>query len=314
MKILLALTTLMIAANATAGIDVIYGKDNRQDIYQVKSALHKKLALSTAAMVAIPQFQKATRPGIFDLQGIQTLERAQNICASESFSQQPAVATCSGFLVGPDTLITAGHCYKAQSTPEQACKAYAWVFDMHMTSPSSNPTKNIPVSNVYLCKQVIAAELSATADFAVIKLDRPVIGREPLKFRTSGKISNSTQLLVIGHPTGIPTKVSPGGKVTRNTDTTRFSTTLDTFHGNSGSAVFDAATGLVEGILIQGKTDYVPSKPEDPRSCMVVNKCDDNGNSCVGGPESGPVMWGEVALRLDQVIPHIKKSIALKSK
>lgn len=314
MKELVALTTLVFAVNAQAGIDVIYGKDNRQDIYQVSSSLHKKLAMSTAGMVQLGAFQKASKPGVFDLQGVQTLERAQNICASESFSQQPAAATCSGFLVGPDTLITAGHCYKSMGSPEQVCKAFAWVFDLHMTSSSSNPTKNIPISNVYLCKEVIAAELGPTTDFAVIKLDRPVVGREPLKYRTSGKISNSANLVVIGHPTGLPTKVSAGGKVTKNDDATRFSTTLDTFHGNSGSAVFDASTGIVEGILIQGKTDYVPSKKDDPKSCMIVNKCDENAQNCSAGPDQGPVQWGEVVLRLDRVIPHIKKSLALKLK
>jgi V8-like Glu-specific endopeptidase len=314
MKNLLALTTLVLAFNVQAGIKVIYGKDNRQDIYQVTNALHKRLALSTAAMVPVKNFQKSLKGNYFDLQGVQTLERAQNVCSSEAFSQQPTAAVCSGFLVSPDTIITAGHCYKAQSTPEAACKGFAWVFDLSMKTATSDPLRNIPVSNVYLCKQVIDAQLNSAADFAVIKLDRPVVGREPLKYRTSGRISNSTSLVVIGHPTGLPMKISAAGKVTRNIDHTRFSTTLDTFHGNSGSAVFDATTGLVEGILIQGKTDYVPSNFNNPRSCLVVNKCDDEAKNCTSGAEEGPIQYGEVVLRLDQVLPAIRRSLALTKK
>lgn len=314
MKKVLALTTLALATNAIAEINVIYGKDNRQDIYQVSDALHKKLAKSTAAMIPVQAFAKSSKQGFFDLKNIPTLERGQNVCAGENFSQQPIAASCSGFLVGPDTLVTAGHCYKSMATPEQVCKSFAWVFGYEKASSSQDPTRDIPISNVYVCKKVVDAQLSPTADFAVIKLDRPVVGREPLKFRTSGKISNTASLVVIGHPTGLPSKVSPAGKVTRNVDPTRFSTTLDTFHGNSGSAVFDAKTGIVEGVLIQGKNDYQPSKKDDPKSCLVVNKCDDNGNNCSAGPEQGPVQWGEVVLRIDQVTKSINTSLKLKMK
>ncbi len=312
MKQLLALTTLVLALNAQAEIKVIYGKDNRQDIYQVSDALHKGLAASTAGMIHLGLFARSAKQGLFDLKNSPTLERGQNLCPSEAFSQQLTAPTCSGFLVAPDTIVTAGHCYKSFDTPENVCKNFAWVFDYNMKSASHNPTRNIPISNVYICKKVIAAELSNTQDYAVIKLDRPVVGRAPLKFRTSGKISPSTSLVVIGHPTGLPTKVSPAGKVTRNTEPTMFSTTLDTFHGNSGSAVFDARTGLVEGILIQGKNDYVPSKKNDPKSCVVVNKCDDNGNNCSAGQEIGPIQWGEVVLRMDAVVRVINASLKVK--
>ena len=314
MKQLLILTTLALASNAFAGIEVIYGKDNRQDIYQVSDAMHKKLARSNAGMIPVAAFAKSSKQGFFDLKNIPTLERAENICPGENFAQQPIAAMCSGFLVGPDTLITAGHCFKSFSTPEQVCKDFAWVFGFEKGSASQDPTKDISINNVYLCKKVVSAQLSATADFSVIKLDRPVVGREPLKYRTSGKIADSASLVVIGHPTGLPTKVSPGGKVTRNVDPTRFSTTLDTFHGNSGSAVFDAKTGIIEGILIQGKNDYTPSKAGDAKSCQVANKCDDNGNNCSAGPEVGPVQWGEVVLRIDQVTKVIDQALKLKLK
>lgn len=306
MKHLMTFTaTLLISSSAMAGVDVVYGKDNRQDIYEVSSSLHKKLARSSAGMIDIRHFARSSRENYFDLKNTETLERGQNVCASEKFSQQPTAPTCSGFLVGEDTLITAGHCFKSFSTPENVCKSFAWVFDYNMKSAKADPNKDIPIQNVYLCKKVVHAELTATMDYTIIKLDRKVVGREPLKFRKSGKISNSASLVVIGHPTGLPTKVSAGAKVTRNVESTSFSTTLDTFHGNSGSAVFDASTGVIEGILIQGKNDYMPSKKDDPRSCLVVNKCDDNGNNCSAGKEEGPIEWGEVVLRITSISSKI---------
>lgn len=304
--LLAALTILTLTSQVSAKIDVIYGPDNRQDIYQVSNALHKRLALSTAAMINTKALGKGVRANVFDLLNITTLERGQNVCASEKFADQPTAATCSGFLVGPDTLVTAGHCFKSFSTPEDVCKNFAWVFGFQKTSASADPLKNIPIANIYTCKKVVDAQLSATADYAIIKLDRKVVGKLPLTFRKSGRIANTANLVVIGHPTGLPLKVSPGGKVTRNVDPTRFSTTLDTFHGNSGSAVFDATTGQVEGILIQGKNDYTLSKKDDPKSCKVVNKCDDLGNNCSAGAETGPIQWGEVVLRIENIAAKIE--------
>ena len=308
MKMLLPVTLTILTLNAYAGIEgikVIYGKDNRQDVYQSTNAAHKKLAKSNAAMIHLGHFQKGSKEGFFDLRSVPTLEAGQNVCPSEAFSQQLTSATCSGFLVSPDTLVTAGHCYKSFDTPENVCKTFAWVFDYEMKSAAHDPTKNIPITNIYTCKKVVTAQLTNLTDFAVIKLDRKVVGREPLKFRTSGKIADSTSLVAIGHPTGLPTKITTGGKITKNSESNTFSTTLDTFHGNSGSAVFDARSGLVEGILIQGKIDYIQSNPRDPKSCKVVNKCDENGNNCTAGAQIGTIKWGEVVLRISDAVPYI---------
>jgi len=46
-----------------------------------------------------------------------------------------------------------------------------------------------------------------------------------------------------------------------------FKTDLDTFGGNSGSAVFNARTNLIEGILVRGDVDFVKS----PAGCKVAS-------------------------------------------
>jgi V8-like Glu-specific endopeptidase len=307
----LILSALM-TVPAFAGVDVIYGTDDRKDVYETTSSLHLQLAKSTAGMIKKSMFVKGAKAMSFDLKEVQSLERMANVCSSEKFSQQPLVATCSGFLVGPDTLITAGHCYNTFDLPENVCKDFAWVFDFDMKSANHNPTKNISINNIYNCKQVVAVQRDALYDFAVIKLDRKVVGRAPLKYRTTGKITENDPMVVIGHPTGLPLKIADNGKVTKNTEFTRFSTTLDTFHGNSGSAVFNAKTGQVEGILIMGKNDYLPSIPSNPRSCKVNNICDDSAKNCKAGTESGPIQYGEVVLRIERISSFISNSLSLK--
>ncbi len=313
MKKICVLGLLIIATKpAISGVNVVYGNDDRKDIFETSNATHLKLAKSTAGMIHKAMFTKGRADGSFDLKNTQTLERAENICTSERFIDQPLAPTCSGFLVGPDTLITAGHCYKSFHTPQKVCNDFAWVFDYDMKSASHDPTKNLTINNIYNCVSVSFAQLDDQYDFSIIKLDRKVVGRQPLKYRTSGKISNTDPLVVIGHPSGLPTKISANGRVTYNYETTRFSTNLDTFHGNSGSAVFNSTTGQVEGILIMGKNDYRPSIFSLPDSCKVVNKCTDAGQNCTAGAEAGPIQYGEVVLRIEKIASLISKALATK--
>lgn len=308
---LLTLSVLSLNTQASIdGIDGVYGPDNRKEVYQSKSELHKKLAKSTAGLIHAGHFAKTSQENVFNIELGKTLEVGSNVCASERFSQQVAVAGCSGFLVSPDTMVTAGHCY-AQD-PVNTCKNKVWVFDYEMKSATHDPTKNVSINNIYFCKQIVRVAYGNGQDFAIIKLDRKVVGREPLKFRKSGKVSDKSDLVAIGHPSALPAKITNAGKVTNNNAPDRFSTNLDTFHGNSGSAVFHAQTGLVEGILIQGKPDYVPSNKNNPKSCMVVNTCDNNARNCAADYDVlAPTRDGEVVYRITNIIKDIEAAIKL---
>lgn len=308
MKGLYFFIVMLISVQAYAQNRVVYGHDNRKDIFLVNDPRLLDMASSTAVMISKKAYIPAATQGFYDINA-RTLEEAANVCPTEKFSQQPLAGRCSGFLVGPDTLVTAGHCYISRTmTPEETCAAYTWVFDFNMKSPNSRPEKNISINNIYSCKKIIAANLNGINDFSVIKLDRPVVGRRPLNFRGNGKLADKTKLVVIGNPTGLPTKISGQGKILDNANPVAFITNLDTFQGNSGSAVFDATTGMVEGILIQGKTDYVPSLYSNPNSCKVVNKCKGNGEGCRQPSQPG----GEVVFRIDQIAGIIQQSFRMR--
>ena len=305
MKTLLLALTLLLSSSAFAGVAgtrVIYGEDNRLDLYETQNPLHVLLAQSTAGMVS-NRVLKRTSADLYKITRRITLEEGMNLCPSEKFSQQPVLANCSGFLVGDDILVSAGHCFKGPA--EGSCQTHSWVFGLHMESDDEINLDNISEDNVYRCKKVIKAEFNINEDYAVIQLDRKVVNRKPLKFRTQGKVSRSSELVVIGHPTMMPLKVSAGGNVIGNSNPFQFTTNLDTFQGNSGSAVFDANTGLLEGILVSGKTDYIPSDAKDPNSCEVVNQCDMDGRNCLGKDAGSIQTPGENVTRITTITQYI---------
>lgn len=258
------LLVLSLKINARIIEKVVYGEDNRQDISTTTNDLYKNLAKSTAAMIPSTSLVKdgevvAIKSG--------TLE-GDGICSDERFAKQPTAAMCSGFLVGKDYLITAGHCI----TSEADCNSNSWVFDYAINDNKATAT-SVKASAVYHCSKIISRtqDRSTLNDFALIKLDREVTDRTPLTFRKKGKVDLKTEIVVIGHPSGLPTKVSDGAYVRSNDNKYYFQANLDTFGGNSGSAVFDAKTGIIEGILVRGETDYTY---DSATGCYRTKKCD----------------------------------------
>ena len=271
MKALLSVTLLISLVSATfaseKGFDVIYGVDNRKDVFESKNSILVELSKSTAAMIQ-PMYMSTLSNGNVQISGGSLQSRG--ICAKERFSNQVSVANCSGFLVAPNILVTAGHCIKTDSD----CSAFNWVFDYKVENAQQGAIQVSP-SSVYSCKKIISRKLDQTNkdDFAVIELDRKVLDRSPLAFRRKGKISKGSSVAVIGHPTGLPTKIADSAKVRSHADK-YFVANLDTYGGNSGSAVFNTKTSEVEGVLVRGEKDYIY---DSTLGCQVSKICKTNG-------------------------------------
>ena len=263
-KSILISTTLLAAMGVTASqasIKVIYGEDNRQDVYTASNPLHIKLAKSTAAM--IPSY-KVEEYNAYQVKLAGSTLEERGMCSSERFAQQPTTANCSGFLVDKDKIVTAGHCIRSQSD----CDSNSWVFDFKVDHEFQSEVI-VDKSSVYKCKKIIAQSLDSETqdDYALIQLEKVVEGKEPLAFRTSGKPKVGDELVVIGHPTGLPTKITDGAQI-RSVNDVYFVANLDTYGGNSGSAVFNATTGVIEGILVRGAQDYIY---DSAQGCRVSN-------------------------------------------
>lgn len=250
MKLTFALVAMNLPFAALAFDKVIYGVDNRYDVFEYPYAKVVEASRSTVAL--FKSYDLTNRGGNFQIDKTPIRESA-NVCSVERFSKQPAAAFCSGFLIAPDKMVTAGHCITTQA----ACDETRFVFDYKMNT-SNNAQVNFKQSQIYSCKKVLGQVLErGGADFAVIQLDRVVPDRKPLTLSDNKSLSINDEVLVIGHPSGLPTKITDSGRI-RKIDRQNgfFVTNLDTYGGNSGSAVFNTRTLEVEGILVRGETDY----------------------------------------------------------
>lgn len=272
------LSTAELAKLAQDRQRVIYGVDNRKDLYQVTSSAVRKAA---DAVVALVKASDLTRQpdGSYTL-ATERYGDAYQLCGSEPFVSQPTGCFCSGFLVAADLVATAGHCVKNQAD----LAGMRFVFGFRMVDADQART-SFAAKDVYAGRTLIGRKLSQDGtDWALVRLDRPVVGRQPVKLRTQGKIGNAQKLFVLGHPCGLPQKYAPGARVRDNTPTPFFVANLDTYGGNSGSPVFNATTVRVEGILVRGENDFVSNG-----GCYVSMVCPTTG--CRGEDVTRATVW-----------------------
>lgn len=245
---------------------VIYGEDDRLDLYQVQNSRDFGLADST---VALMESVKLTRNGNHFEITSDVFGREYGLCPTEPYFFQPSGAFCSGALVGEDLLITAGHCIRTA----EDCAETKFVFGYAITEEGVYPT-TAAAENVVGCKDIVARKQEAAgADYALVRLDRKIRNHAPLKINRVNDLKAGDKVGVIGHPSGLPVKIAFGESEVRTVDRPGFfMANLDTYGGNSGSAVFNSATGLVEGILVRGENDFVYKN-----GCRVSNVCSSTG-------------------------------------
>lgn len=105
-------------------------------------------------------------------------------------------------------------------------------------------------------------------------MDRKVSGRTPAALNKGPHVDDAEELCVVGHPVGLPQKYACNAAILSNESEIFFSASLDTYGGNSGSMVFSAKTGMVQGILVRGETDFVYDTENECARSMV---CPDHG-------------------------------------
>ena len=263
--------------------NVVYGADDRLDLYQVQNKKILELADSTVGLFEASDVSLA---GALAKLSTRPYGKGYNLCPEEPFYEQSSGAFCSGSLIAPDVLMTAGHCI----TSAESCKGTKFVFGFGIKKQGQK-TDSVAASDVYGCGSLIGREqVNDGADWALIRLDRPVTGHKALAVNRGAALKDGAPILVIGHPAGLPTKVSGGASVRSAAPNGYFTANLDTYGGNSGSAVFSAATGLIEGILVRGENDYVYKG-----NCRVSNVCTDDG------------CRGEDVTKIGSVLPNIPK-------
>ncbi len=244
---------------------VIYGTDDRVDVFQLPAGANLDDADSVVALFdRVDVTDNSNGTSTLRTQNFGT---ARNLCAGERFRDQPIGPNCSGFLVAADIIATAGHCVNAGNVTN-----VRFVFGFRMRNATTAETV-INNGEIYTGVALIGRqEIGNGADWALVRIDRPVTNHRIVRLRRFGRIGDTQVVHVIGHPSGLPTKFAGGAAVRDNLPNAFFVANLDTYGGNSGSPVFNSNTHEVEGILVRGETDFVPQG-----TCQVSLVCPTTG-------------------------------------
>lgn len=256
---------------AAPGTDTrgVFGSDDRKEVKDAEG--FQDFVRATAVMVSKETMYNNKFYSYTLRERLASIFGTDNFGNDVRFLDQPALANCTGFLIAPDILVTAGHCVEDLA---DAQKNY-WIFD-YTSDLYFNPDDhsiNIKSSDVYEVAEVYSTILDdeLDKDYAVLRLNRKS-ERAPYRFRTSGKVSNFTSVNTIGSPTGLPLKFSGNATVVDNSPENWFKTNIDAFPGNSGGPVFDQ-NGFLEGILVRGAIEYDYSRGEYTGDYIYDSTC-----------------------------------------
>ncbi len=239
-------------------IKTIYGDDDRYPVECVLDERVRSQALAVAEMLDKDELTDAPN----DFQAIkspQSFASRYKLCPGERFGSDLSFGYCTAFLVRPDVIATAAHCFKDEDVNE-----VRFVF--------SHARSNVVLMNEHLIAShdvfsVVGEPLiDSVHDVAVARLDHAPSDRSPVTIAPSA-LTDEANVYVLGHPRGLPTTVVLSTPVKVVADPT-FTADLDTFGGNSGSPVFDVSSGEVAGVLVEGDRDFVRK-----RKCYVVKRC-----------------------------------------
>jgi hypothetical protein len=227
---------------------VIYGDDDRQEHSQVSDPALKELARSTVALIAN---DKMVFDSVFSVYSLENPDDHPRRCPTERFVKQSDWAFCSGALIAPDLVLTAGHCIH----DDKICQKTKFVFDYTLTH-GGDRMDSVKAENVFDCKEVVySTDQRGGTDFAIIRLEREATGRTPLALSEKPVVYDD-KLMMIGHPAGYPTKFTFNGEVRSLLNDHFMVVELDALAGNSGSSVLDQTTHQVVGVLVRGEADY----------------------------------------------------------
>lgn len=189
----------------------------------------------------------AITDSIFQLDIGTTLTERFSLCPNEPFGEQPIIGLGTAFIIGDQTMMTAGHVFQGE------LRDYVVVFGFELTNKAGEFQRLILAKDIYTPSSIVYQDQDL--DLLAFKVSRP-LDRRILKLALKSSFPRNMPVYMIGHPSGLPKKVALNASVQDQEDPRNFYTTLDSFQGNSGSPVFELETNEVIGVLVSGMVDY----------------------------------------------------------
>jgi hypothetical protein len=262
---------------------VVFGADERRD-YGAMSSGEKWRSLPVAIHVdALPGTPALTcSAGSCTLGTIAftgTAELLLPLCDGVKYGGQlwATHGHCSAWLVAPDMVATAGHCFDTEHT----CANARYIFGFTAAANGGSEVTTFPESEVYSCASIVALSLTGGSptddDYALVRLDRVVAGRTPIIVRYSGQATANLQVNMYGHPLALPKKIVRNAWLQDTSFSHRFYANGDIFKGNSGGPVLDLVTGVGEGIVVTQPAPFFEAVQGPMGPCAVYRTCANTG-------------------------------------
>lgn len=277
-KLLLLSSVILLSLKpAIASNKAIYGEFDIKDISQTTSYKIRKSASSTALMVAKHALREEVKDSLYSIRS-NKLSRKLPLCGDNFEKDELSLGSCSAFLVGANKVLTAGHCLLHA---DWDCKQKAFVFDVKKDLFTDTESQYFVKSQVYGCSKILkhVNDPDTGLDFSLIELDREVKGRNILKL-SSDESEIDDGLYMIGHPLGISSRLSDNAFI-RDIKDNFYVSNLDSFIGNSGSAVFSSDSDELVGLLARGEDDFVWNSEKKCNELVVCKNDECRGEEII---------------------------------